>query len=98
MLFRSKDELLAANPSLGKDLYDAFKAARDKYVATLADSTADEDAAMKRVAGIVGDPLPYGLAANAKALEAVIAAATTQHILPATVPVESVFAAGSANW
>lgn len=93
-----KDELLNANPDLGKRLYDAFKAARDKYVASLADSTAEEDAAMKRVSGTVGDPLPYGIEPNRKALEAVIAAATTQHILPRQVPVEEVFAKGSASW
>ncbi len=94
-----KDELLNANPSLGKDLYDAFKAARDGYVAGLAASTAEEDAAMKRTAAMVGgDPLPYGIEANRMPLEAIIAAAASQHILPSKATVESMFAKGAASW
>jgi 4,5-dihydroxyphthalate decarboxylase len=93
-----KDELLSANPSLAKDLYDAFKQARDEYVSGLASSTADEDAAMKRTADMVGDPLPYGIEPNRKALEAIIAAATSQHILSGKTNVEDVFVAGSAGW
>jgi len=93
-----KDELLAANPSLGKDLYDAFKQARDEYVAGLASSTEEADAGMKRLASMVGDPLPYGIAANRKAMEAIIAAATSQHILTSKTDVEDVFAKGAAGW
>ena len=93
-----KDELIAANPSLAKDVYDAFKAARDEYVAKLADSTDEADAAMKRTAGMVGDPLPYGIEPNRKAMEAIIAAATSQHILTKPTKVEDVFVAGSAGW
>ena len=94
-----KDELLAANPSLGKDLYDAFKAARDAYVASLASSTDEGDAAMKRTAEMVGgDPLPYGIEPNRKAMEAIIAAATSQHILTKPTKVEDVFVAGASSW
>ncbi len=93
-----KDELLAANPSLAKDLYDAFKAARDPYVAGLAASTEESDAAIKRTADMVGDPLPYGLEANRKAMEAIIAAAQSQLILSGQTSVEDVFVAGSAAW
>ena len=94
-----KDELLAANPSLGKDLYDAFKQARDEYVAGLASSTDEADAGMKRTAEMVGgDPLPYGIEANRKAMEAIIAAAQSQHILTKPTQVEDVFAAGSVGW
>jgi len=93
-----KDELLAANPSLGKELYDAFKQARDQYVAGLASSTDEADAAMKRTAGLVGDPLPYGIEANRKAMEAIIAAATSQHILTSQTNVEDVFVRGAAGW
>jgi ABC-type nitrate/sulfonate/bicarbonate transport system substrate-binding protein len=94
-----KDDLLAANPSLAKDLYDAFKAARDAYVSGLASSTDDADAAMKRTADMVGgDPLPYGIEANRKAMEAIIAAATSQHILTKPTKVEDVFVSGAAAW
>jgi 4,5-dihydroxyphthalate decarboxylase len=93
-----KDELLAANPALGKTLYDAFKQARDEYVAGLASSTDEADAGMKRTAALVGDPLPYGIEANRKAMEAIIAAATSQHILTAKTAVEDVFVKGSAAW
>jgi 4,5-dihydroxyphthalate decarboxylase len=94
-----KDELLAANPSLGKDLYDAFKQARDEYVSGLASSTDDADAAIKRNADVVGgDPLPYGIEPNRKAMEAIIDAAHSQHILGAGTKVEDMFVAGSAGW
>ena len=93
-----KDELLAAHPSLGQDLYNAFKAARDQYVATLAASTEEADAAFTRISAMVGDPLPYGIEANRKAMEAIIAAATTQHILTQPTKVEDVFAKGAASW
>jgi 4,5-dihydroxyphthalate decarboxylase len=93
-----KDELLAANPSLAKDIYDVFKAGRDQYVASLAESTAEEDAAMKRTATMVGDPLPYGIEPNRKAMEAIIAAAQSQHILTNPTNVEDVFVKGSAGW
>jgi 4,5-dihydroxyphthalate decarboxylase len=93
-----KDELVAANPSLAKDLYDAFKAARDAYVSGLDASTDEADAAMKRTAAMVGDPLPYGIEPNRKAMEAIIAAATAQHILTKPTKVEDVFVAGAAGW
>lgn len=94
-----KDELISANPSLAKDLYDAFKAARDQYVAGLPSSTDEADAAMKRTAEMVGgDPLPYGIEPNRKAMEAIIAAAQSQHILPGKTAVEDVFVQGSAAW
>jgi 4,5-dihydroxyphthalate decarboxylase len=94
-----KDSLLAENSSLAKDLYDAFKAARDQYVASLPSSTEEGDAPFKRTADMVGgDPLPYGIEANRKAMEAIIAAATSQHILTQPTKVEDVFVAGSAAW
>ena len=93
-----KDKLLATNPSLGKDIYTAFKQARDGYVAGLAASTDEADAAMKRSADMVGDPLPYGLEANRKAMEAIISAAQSQHILTGLTKVEDVFAVGAAGW
>jgi 4,5-dihydroxyphthalate decarboxylase len=94
-----KDELLSANPSLGKDIYDAFKRARDQYVGSLASSSDEADAAMKRTAEMVGgDPLPYGIEPNRKALQAIIDAATSQHILTGETKIEDVFVPGSANW
>jgi 4,5-dihydroxyphthalate decarboxylase len=93
-----KDELLAADPSLGKNLYDAFKAARDQYVSGLESSSDEADAAMKRTAEMVGDPLPYGIEANRKAMEAIISAAQSQHILTGPTKVEDVFVAGAAGW
>lgn len=93
-----RDELLEANPSLGKDLYDAFKQARDQYVAGLDASTDEADAGIKRTAALVGDPLPYGIEPNRKTLEAIIAAATSQHILSGETSIDDVFVKGSASW
>ena len=58
-----KDSLLKANPGLGKELFDAFRAAKKIYMARLDAgenlSAADETAlALKQV---VGDPFPFGV-------------------------------------
>ncbi|MGH7388102.1 MAG: hypothetical protein ACREM3_01400 [Candidatus Rokuibacteriota bacterium] len=43
------------------------------------------------------DPLPYGLARNRKALDAVIAFATDQKILPRPVKPEEMFASNTLD-
>jgi 4,5-dihydroxyphthalate decarboxylase len=43
------------------------------------------------------DPLPYGLAANDTALEAVIQFAVDQHILPRRVNLDEVFASNTLD-
>lgn len=89
----AKDELLAANPSLAPSLFRAFKAAKEAWL-----KNASEDDLAKARAGIVeGDPYPYGVEKNRKALETIIRYAHEQKILARPFAVEEIFAAGTQN-
>ena len=88
-----KDELLAGNPGLSASLFQAFSAAKQKW---LAGATADD----KKAAGhniIEGDPFPYGIEPNRPALETIIRYARQQEILDREYSVEEVFVQGAAD-
>jgi len=93
-----KDARLQDNPTLAPRLFDAFKAAKDVLLQRLAAGTdlSDAEQALAQRRDLVGaDPLPYGLAANRAALEAVIQFAVDQRILPHLVSPEEVFASNT---
>jgi len=88
-----KDELLNANPGLAASLFQAFKGAKEKWLA----SATDDD---KKAAGhniVEGDPFPYGIEANRPALQEIIKYARQQQILTSDVAPEDVFAKGSSS-
>jgi ABC-type nitrate/sulfonate/bicarbonate transport system substrate-binding protein len=89
-----KDELLAADPGLAQELVAAFAAAKAQYLAQLdagRDLTSADEAivALRRV---VGDPYPFGVEPNRKALEAIVRFAVEQQVIPAAMPVAELFA------
>ena len=87
-----KNELLAANPWLAQELFSLFKAAKGKYLESLAAGGPAEDDIQARTREVVGnDPLPYGVEANRKTLETFFAYALDQKIIPRKVDVEEVF-------
>jgi 4,5-dihydroxyphthalate decarboxylase len=90
-----KDALLQADPTLAPRLFGAFKEAKGAFLRRLssgAELSSDEQTLAQR-RGLVGDdPLPYGLARNRKAIEAVIQFAHDQKILPRLVSPEEMFA------
>jgi 4,5-dihydroxyphthalate decarboxylase len=93
-----KDSLLRADPSLAARLCRAFVEAKAVFLRQLAaggelSAEAQTLAQRRRVVG--DDPLPYGLAPNRPALEAVIRFARDQRILPRAVKPEEMFAAGT---
>ncbi len=88
-----KDSLLSENPGLAPALFEAFKAAKEKWLAT----ASDEDKARGGGAIVGGDPFPYGVEANRKALETIIGYAHDQHILPARFAVDEIFATGTVG-
>ncbi len=90
-----KDSLLSADPTLAPRLFKAFVDAKAVLLAQLssgAELTADAKALAERRAVVGDDPLPYGLARNRKAMDAVIAFARDQKILPRPVKPEEMFA------
>jgi 4,5-dihydroxyphthalate decarboxylase len=88
-----KDQLLADNPWLAASLFTAFKSAKEAWLA----NASAEDLATARAGIIEGDPYPYGIEANRKALETIIGYAHQQHIIPRAFAVEEIFAPGSGQ-
>jgi 4,5-dihydroxyphthalate decarboxylase len=91
-----KDELLAAHPALGPDLFGAFAEAKRMYVERLRSGAIDKpapvDEVYKRVMEVTGrDPLPYGIEPNRGALEEAIRSAHEQKIISKRVTVEDLF-------
>ncbi len=92
-----KDELLAAQPQLAAQIFEAFAAAKKQYVDRLRSGRIDKPTAMddmhRRVMQITaGDPLPYGIAPNRAMLQAAVDAALTQGIIDHAVAVDELFA------
>jgi 4,5-dihydroxyphthalate decarboxylase len=90
-----KDSVLSAEPAVAGELFAAFKTAKGLYLADLETGKnlgpADETAlALARVVG--GDPFPFGVEANRKALDAIVRFAVEQRVIPSTLAPETLFA------
>ena len=93
-----RDELLAREPDLAVQVFDAFSRAKQLYVDGLrtGEPATAADRTYQRVLQETGaDPLPYGLEPNRAVLEELLAAAADQHLLTRPVRPEDVFAAGT---
>jgi len=92
-----KDALIAANPGLASDVFHAFAQSKRVYLEKLKaghiEKPTEVDKVHARVAEIIGDPLPYGLAANRSTVDALIGHALTQGIIEKPVRAEALFAA-----
>jgi 4,5-dihydroxyphthalate decarboxylase len=79
-----KTELLARRPGLARALFNAFVEAKNLYLRRLidGDAQAPEDQRYRALSATVGDPLPYGLAANRRSLEALATYGLQQGLLP----------------
>jgi ABC-type nitrate/sulfonate/bicarbonate transport system substrate-binding protein len=88
-----RNDLVAQHPGILEALFNAFKQAKQIYMQKLEGpgpfTAADEN--MIRLKGIVGDPLPYGVEANRKAIEMAAQFAYEQHIVPKVYTVEELF-------
>jgi len=93
-----RDELLQQYPELAADLFAALAASKANYLAQLERSgdLSTEDALTVRLeAGVGGDPFPYGVEANRKALEALVQMAVDQHVTPRKFGLDELFADGT---
>jgi 4,5-dihydroxyphthalate decarboxylase len=88
-----KDELLASQPWVAKALFDAFVESKERYRDELkaGASVSDKDDFYRRMAAIVGDPLPYGVTANRPAIDALITYCHQQGLLKKRYAVEEMF-------
>jgi len=90
-----KDDLLAGHPGLAADVFNAFAESKRLYLARLKTDQIEKpteiDKMHKRVMEIIGDPLPYGIAPNRKALEELIQHALAQSIIAKPVTVDELF-------
>ncbi len=97
-LMTVKDEVLDAHPWVAGSLFRAFSGSKDIYVAGLdgLESPNGRDRQSIRNRQIVGgDPLPFGLGRNRKAMEGMVAMDVDQKIIPRTMDVDGLFAAGT---
>jgi 4,5-dihydroxyphthalate decarboxylase len=88
-----RDEVLDRDPGLARTLFDAFSQAKENYLARITSGAAalPEDLRYLRLSEFVGDPLPYGLAENAKSLAALVRYAHRQRLIPDEPPIDAVF-------
>ena len=89
-----KDALLAENPWLAGSLYRAFSQAKNEWLARLDAGTANTASDLKyaKLRSVVGhDPLPYGMAANLKTIEALAATAYKQKLTPQHMQIKDLF-------
>ena len=79
-----KNALLAEHSWLARALFDAFTKAKSLYVDRLkaGEVANDVDRSYVELSKVVGDPLPYGLAANRPAIDALIRYSHQQRLLP----------------
>lgn len=88
-----KDELMSRHPWLGKALYRAFLESKELYLRRLSagESVSDKDAHYRAMAGIVGDPLPYGIEPNRASIEAMMSYCFQQGLLKKKYAIDDMF-------
>ena len=79
-----KTQVLAKHPRIARSLFNAFLEAKNAYLRRLIGGGADtpDDARYRALSACVGDPLPYGLAANRPSIAALATYALQQGLLP----------------
>ena len=97
-----RDELLAADPGLAVDVFEAFAESKRLYVDRLKAGRIEQPTAVDRVHArvmeITGrDPLPYGIEPNRAMLEEWIDHCLTQRIITRKVGVDELFAPTTRN-
>ncbi|NKB27325.1 MAG: ABC transporter substrate-binding protein [Rhodobacteraceae bacterium] len=93
-----RDDVLAALPDLPAQLFDGFVAAKRLHLNALkagqVTGGAEMDEILRAVMEVQDDPLPYGIAPNAKMLEVLVEQCLAQAIIPESVGIEGLFAPG----
>jgi hypothetical protein len=77
--------VLDKQPWVARALHDAFTKAKAPYLDRLrrGEGQAPEDLRYRSLTPLLGDPLPYGMAANRASIEALMTYALQQKLIPA---------------
>lgn len=88
-----KDEVLAKHPWVARSLFDAFRKAKEDWMADWQKGVGEtaDDVKYRKLAQIVGDPLPYGMAPNIKTIDALRTAAFKQGLTPRLMEIDEIF-------
>jgi 4,5-dihydroxyphthalate decarboxylase len=88
-----KTDALEKNPAVGRALFDAFSKAKAPYLERLkrGEGQTPEDIRYRGFIPLMGDPLPYGMAANRASIDALMTYALQQKLIPERVPIEQAF-------
>ena len=89
-----KDSILAEHPWVARSLFEAFSQAKDAWLTRLeaGEASTASDKKYARLRNIVGyDPLPYGMAANLKTIEALSSTAFEQQLTRRKMAVTDLF-------
>lgn len=95
-----RDDVLQRHPGLAADLFQALKVSKEAYLSGLdrsGDLSAEDALTVQLETGVGGDPFPYGVDSNRKALETLTQMAVDQHITPTKYSVEELFAEGTLD-
>ena len=92
-LITVKNEVLDRNPGLPQALFNAFEKAKQLYLDRVMAGELDdaEDKRYRKLADVVGNPLPYGFTANKPSLEALVRYSMNQGFLRTAPPLEELF-------
>jgi 4,5-dihydroxyphthalate decarboxylase len=88
-----KTDVLAQHPHIAKSLFDAFRKAKDAYIARLkaGDGDSADDTKYRKLMALVGDPLPYGMQSNLPSIEAMLTYGLQQKLIPSRLQLEQAF-------
>ena len=89
-----KDAILAAHPWVARSLFEAFSRAKNEWLQRLdaGEANSASDQKYSKLRKIVGhDPLPYGMAANLKTIEALSNTAFKQKLTPRQMTIAELF-------
>jgi 4,5-dihydroxyphthalate decarboxylase len=90
-----KDAILRERPEMALELFAAFTASKAAYLARLDVGPAPADETVRGLRAVVGDPFPFGLAANRKPLAAIVDFSVAQKVISRKLAPEQLFAANT---
>jgi 4,5-dihydroxyphthalate decarboxylase len=94
-----RTEVLWKHPWVARALYDAFVEAKKPYIEALKSGKGDsaDDKKYRGLMPLVGDPLPYGLDANLRSIEAMLTYGLQQNLIPKRTSLDEAFVDPGSN-